>query len=75
MSQSTIPTTSVHSFSIAEYTQKIDQIEEMLEELKKGLAHFQQAQKSIEKGESDIKSGNITTCKNEQELDSFFDSL
>ena len=59
-----------------EYMKKIVQIETMLNELKQGfLLLDKDFQKSIERGEQDIKEGKITICKSEEDLDNFFASI
>ena len=59
-----------------EYMKKIVQIEAMLNELKQGfLLLDKDFQKSIERGEQDIKEGKITICKSEEDLDNFFASI
>jgi len=59
-----------------EYMRKIVQIEAMLNELKQGfLLLDKDFQKSIERGERDIKEGKITICKSEEDLDNFFASI
>jgi len=59
-----------------EYMRKIVQIEAMLNELKQGfLLLDKDFQKSIERGEQDIKEGKITICKSEEDLDNFFASI
>ena len=56
-----------------EYMRKIVQIEAMLNELKQGfLLLDKDFQKSIERGEQDIKEGKVTICKSEEDLDNFF---
>ena len=59
-----------------EYMRKIVQIEAMLNELKQGfLLLDKDFQKSIKRGEQDIKEGKITICKSEEDLDNFFASI
>ena len=59
-----------------EYMRKIVQIEAMLNELKQGfLLLDKDFQRSIERGEQDIKEGKITICKSEEDLDNFFASI
>ena len=59
-----------------EYMEKIVQIEAMLNELKQGFLFLDKDfQKSIERGEQDIKEGKITICKSEEDLDNFFASI
>jgi len=59
-----------------EYMRKIVQIEAMLNELKQGfLLLDKDFQKSIERGEQDIKEGKVTICKSEEDLDNFFASI
>ena len=59
-----------------EYMRKIVQIEAMFNELKQGfLLLDKDFQKSIERGERDIKEGKITICKSEEDLDNFFASI
>ena len=59
-----------------EYMRKIVQIEAMLNELKQGfLLLDKDFQRSIERGEQDIKEGKVTICKSEEDLDNFFASI
>lgn len=59
-----------------EYMRKIVQIEAMLNELKQEfLLLDKDFQKSIERGEQDIREGKITICKSEEDLDNFFASI
>jgi len=58
------------------YIDKIKKVEEMLEEIKNDIYLFDENfQESIKRGEKDIKDGNITICKTEEELEDFFESI
>lgn len=65
---------TIQIFDIKRYIQKIDQMEDMLGELKRGLL-AREFQESIKRGERDIKEGRVTICKSEKELDKFFASI
>jgi len=65
----------IKSINSNEYIEKINKIESMLEEIKKGFLLERDFQESIKRGERDIEDGKITTCKTERELDDFFASI
>jgi len=67
---------TIQHFDVGAYIRKINQMESMLEELKRGLFVFdKEFQESIKRGEQDIKEGRVTICKTEKDLDKFFASL
>jgi archaellum component FlaC len=62
--------------NVADYINKINKVEAMLEEIKQGLAFFDKnLQESIERGEKDIEEGKVTVCKTERDLNIFFDNI
>lgn len=64
------------SIDIESYLNKINQVEIMLNEIKEGLLTQDiELQESIQKGEKDIKEGRVTICKNQEDLDNFFESI
>ncbi len=67
---------NVQTLTIGDYIKKINKVESMLEEIKRGLFHFdKELQESIQRGEKDIEEGKVTICKTEEELDTFFSLL
>ena len=67
---------NVQNFDIEDYIKKINKVESMLKEIKRGLAYFdKEFQNSIKRGEKDIEEGRVTICRTEDELDSFFVSI
>lgn len=50
---------------------KVRQIESMLSEVKKEMAAYQ----NTLEGEKDIANDRVTTCKTNEELNDFFESL
>ena len=67
---------TIQTVDVAEYIQKINQVESMLEEIKRGLSLFdKELQISIQRGEKDIEAGRVTLCKTERDLDKFFASI
>jgi len=66
----------LQNLDVKEYIQKINKVEFLLEDIKRGLFLFDKNfQESIKKGEKDIKKGMVTICKTEEELDNFFNSI
>ena len=64
------------TINIIDCINKINKVESMLEEIKKGLSYFdKEFQESIKKGEKDIEEGRVTICKTEEDLDKFFSSI
>ena len=64
------------TINIIDCINKINKVESMLEEIKKGLSYFdKEFQNSIKRGEKDIEEGRVTICRTEDELDSFFVSI
>jgi len=67
---------TIQHLDVEVYIRKINQMESMLEELKRGLFAFdKEFQESVKRGEQDIKEGKVTICKTEKDLDKFFASL
>ena len=66
----------VQVLKIEDYIKKINKVEIMLDEIKRGLSHFDhELQESIKRGEKDIEEDKVTICTTEKELDIFFDSI
>lgn len=66
----------IQAVSMQECVQKINQVEQMLEEIKNSLTLFdQELHLSIGRGEKDIVEGRVTVCKTEEDLDAFFASV
>ncbi len=67
---------TIQILKVEDYIKKINKVESMLEEIKKGLSYFdKEFQKSIKRGEKDIEHGRVTICKTEEDLDKFFASI
>ena len=67
---------TTQNLNVGYYIKKINKVEVMLEEIKRGLSHLDnEFQESVKKGEKDIEEGRVTICKTEKELDDFFASL
>ena len=64
------------TISPEQFIEKISKIEVMLEELKTAIYSFdRELLNSIQRGEKDIEEGRVTICRNEEELEKFFDSI
>ena len=64
------------NLDIADYINKINRVESMLDEIKQGLSYFEaEFQESIKRGEMNIKEGKVTICKTEEDLNRFFASI
>lgn len=64
------------TLSVSDYIRKINHVEAMLEEIKRGLmCSDREFQESIKRGEKDIKAGRITVCKTKKDLELFFSSI
>ncbi len=67
---------TVQALDVESYIKKINKVEAMLEEIKKGLCLFdKELQESVKRGETDIEEGRVTVCKTEEDLDKFFASI
>lgn len=67
---------NIQNINLESYIKKINKMESMLKEIKRGLFYFdKEFQESIKKGERDIEEGRVTICKTEDELDNFFVSV
>ena len=67
---------NMQTLDVKDYIKKIDRVESMLQDIKRGLFHLdKEFQSSIKKGEGDIKEGRVTVCRTEEDLDDFFRSL
>lgn len=66
----------MESLTVKDYIKKIDKVESMLQEIKRGLSRLDlKFQDSIKRGEQDIEEGRVTVCKTSEELDDFFASI
>ncbi len=66
----------VQAINMEDCIQKINRVEQMLEEIKSSLTLFdKELHLSIERGEKDIAEDRVTVCKTEEDLDAFFASV
>lgn len=67
---------NLETLGVVDYIKKINKVEAMLEDIKKGLYLFdKELQESVKRGEKDIEEGRVTICKTEQDIDDFFASI